>query len=174
MKTGFFISLSSIFSLIIVPQVAVATISNNVQVETNTGNNTICVNGKCTTTSGSTSKSKVCVNGKCYESDGGDLQVESEDGSTKVNIQNNGSSSVNISQKSEGSVTNSVEVNQEALGASTGAAAREAEEAKEKAKKEVEGKLDTENKKFDIKKFVEEKLSFLRRLVTFQFLFGSK
>jgi hypothetical protein len=71
----------------------------NVNVESNTGGNTICQNGKCTTTSGSgTSSSHVCVNGKCWDaSDGDKVNYQSDDGNTKVNINNNtGDSSVSV------------------------------------------------------------------------------
>ena len=61
----------------------------NVDVQTNTGNNTICVNGKCTTSGGSTGASHVCINGKCYDSDSGNLNVQSDDGHAKVTINNN-------------------------------------------------------------------------------------
>lgn len=60
--------------------------SSDVKVETNTGQNTICQNGKCTTTSNNgKSTSNVCINGKCYTSEG-DLHVQSEDGKSKVDI----------------------------------------------------------------------------------------
>lgn len=89
------------------PRIALAetnvNISNNdansttkVNVETNTGENTICQNGKCTTTKSGVGKSTVCVNGKCYSSEEGNLKVESENGNTKVNINNKSDTTVNV------------------------------------------------------------------------------
>lgn len=64
-------------------------VKSNVSVKTNTGENTICVNGKCTTTSNDNQgKSTVCVNGKCYTSEDGNINVKSIDGNTTVNIEN--------------------------------------------------------------------------------------
>lgn len=60
---------------------------SNVSVKSNTGENTVCINGECTTSSDEgESKSTVCVNGKCYTSDDGDLDVE--EGNSKVHISN--------------------------------------------------------------------------------------
>lgn len=64
--------------------------STHVDVQTNTGNNTICINGKCTTTTGGNGTSHVCINGKCYDSDSGNLNVQSDDGHAKVDINNTG------------------------------------------------------------------------------------
>lgn len=61
---------------------------SSVDVQTNTGNNTICQNGKCETTSSGNGESKVCINGNCQTSKDGNLNIHTEDGNTKVNIQN--------------------------------------------------------------------------------------
>lgn len=99
--------LTLIVSVILSTQIALAetnvNISNNegssktnVNVTTNTGENTICQNGKCTTTKSGEGKSTVCVNGKCYSSEEGNLKVESENGNTKVNINNKSDTTVNV------------------------------------------------------------------------------
>src|SRR5260221_8594134 len=59
--------------------------TTHVNVESNTGQNTICQNGKCTTT-GSNGHATACVNGKCYDSDDGNLDVKSDNGITQVHI----------------------------------------------------------------------------------------
>ncbi len=148
-------------------------ISNNeegsrstVDVKTNTGSNTVCVNGKCTTSSGERGKSTVCVNGKCETSDG-DMHVQSEGASAEVNISKDGNSSVNIQQNTNGSLRSKVEVNQAVEGTSVS--------VEKKAEKKSSEKTELEDsKKFDIKEFVSEKLKFLRDIVTFKFLFGDK
>jgi hypothetical protein len=73
-------------------------VKSNVSVKTSTGENTICVNGKCTTTSNENQgKSTVCVNGKCYTSEDGDINVKSIDGNTTVNIENSENNASNSS-----------------------------------------------------------------------------
>lgn len=74
-------------------------ISNNgidsktsVDVKTNTGQNTICRNGECTTTESNNGKSTVCINGKCETADDGNINIKSENGNTTVNITNKGTS----------------------------------------------------------------------------------
>jgi hypothetical protein len=47
---------------------------------------TTCVNGKCTST-GSTGKTEVCTNGDCKSYDG-DVNYQSDDGTTKINVNN--------------------------------------------------------------------------------------
>jgi hypothetical protein len=159
-----------IFFLFLIPQPVFAQVSTSVDVKSNTGNNTICVNGKCTTTTGGASKSKVCVNGKCYEAEG-DLEVISDDGKTRVNIKNNNDfSGVSVPQQFD----SKLDVDKEVQGTSI--------EAKNKAEKELKKAEESvsraqekaEEKKFDIIKFIEERLALLRWIVTFQFIFGSK
>lgn len=144
------------------------TISNNgegarseVNVSTNTGNNTVCVNGKCTTSEGSAGKSTVCINGKCTTSEG-DIQME--EGEAKVNIQN-GKSEVKVQQGTSG--TNNVEVKQKVEGVSDKA---DTEKKAEEASREEQAKV----KEATFMELVREKLQFLRKLLTFQFLFGDK
>ncbi len=151
--------------------------SSTVNVQTNTGNNTICVNGKCTTSGGEAGKSTVCINGKCTTSEG-NVNVQSEDGTAKVNINNN-NSSVNVEQKSERKT--SVQVNQETQGASTDSKTEEEKkkvgEARKKAQEKIEkarAEAAVKDSNFDFEQFVEERLEFLRKIVTFQFLFGDK
>ncbi len=66
---------------------------NEVNVESNTGGNTICQNGHCTTTSGGNGKSTVCINGNCQTSDG-DIDMQSDDGHNQVHISNDDSVTV--------------------------------------------------------------------------------
>lgn len=61
----------------------------SVDVESNTGQNTICQNGKCTTTGSNNGSSHVCVNGKCFDSSDGNVNYKSEDGNTNIHINNN-------------------------------------------------------------------------------------
>lgn len=96
----FILPLVSLLFSLFIPQVVAAenstnvSISNNgegstsnVNVNTNTGNNTICQNGKCTTSDDGDGKSTVCINGKCSTSSGS-MHVESDDGHSKVSINN--------------------------------------------------------------------------------------
>ena len=90
-----------VFLFIVSPQVVKANqikVSNNGSSDVSInqkveGESTTCINGKCTTTGGS-SNAKVCVNGECYESKDGNISVESKDGNTKVNITNSSDSEV--------------------------------------------------------------------------------
>lgn len=86
-----------IVSLFVLPTVVLAevnvNVSNgestsevNVQSESS-GTSTVCQNGKCTTSNGENS-STVCVNGKCTTS-GEDVDYKSEDGNTRIRINNN-------------------------------------------------------------------------------------
>ncbi|HVF69065.1 MAG TPA: hypothetical protein VNA13_00720 [Xanthomonadales bacterium] len=184
-KSFIFIGISAVFLAVLPHAFAYSTVSissngegatSSVDVTTNTGNNTVCVNGNCTTSQGSTGKSTVCINGKCTTSDG-DIKAESEDGSAKVNIKNN-SSSVKVEQKSDSKT--SIQINQESLGASIKAdtdeeaAKKKIEEEKKKAQKKIEKAKKEAEKDFDLQEFVEHQLEFLRDLVTFKFLFGDK
>lgn len=133
--------------------------SSNINVNTNTGGNTICVNGKCTTTDNNSGKSTVCINGKCQTSEDGNLDMQSEDGNSKVHINNSSKQEVNINNS-----TNSAEEIK-----------KEVRSRIEKLKKNIKTKTaSTSAKKFDIKEFFKSELSFLRDLATFKFLFGSK
>jgi hypothetical protein len=60
---------------------------NDVSVQSNTGGNTICQNGNCTTTSGGNGQSTVCINGNCTTSTG-DVDMQSDNGNTQVHITN--------------------------------------------------------------------------------------
>lgn len=63
---------------------------SDVSVQTNTGGNTICQNGNCTTTSGGNGQSTVCINGQCQTSSG-NIDMQSNKGNSKVHITNNSS-----------------------------------------------------------------------------------
>jgi hypothetical protein len=84
---------------VLTPQVLASTdtsidVSNNgegaktdVSVTSNTGNNTICQNGKCTTTNNNgESKTTVCIEGKCETTDG---NVDIQEGNTKIKVTTN-------------------------------------------------------------------------------------
>lgn len=131
---------------------------SSVKVQTNTGNNTVCINGECTTNKDTDNgKSTVCVNGKCETSEDGNLNVQSEDGNVKVDISNEGKNS----QKTEDKSTEGKETVTDQAKPTDG-------EKDERAKKEVTiGGVSLEE-------FIKEKLAFLRDIVTFKFLFGSK
>lgn len=60
----------------------------HVSVETNTGNNTICVNGECKTTDSGSGESTVCINGNCTTSSDPTIHKESADGKSVVDITN--------------------------------------------------------------------------------------
>ena len=148
-------------TLLFIPQVAFAETRTNIDVTTNTGGNTVCVNGECTTSSG-TSKSKVCVNGECYESDG-DLKVESKNGKTSVNINNESDSSVKVKNSSEAEIV--VEAEDSVKGTSSSASEKE----------NIENDVDiSDDKSFSFVEFVKNQFSKLRKIITFQFLFGDK
>jgi len=133
--------------------------TSNVDVHTNTGGNTICVNGKCTTSGENNGKSTVCINGKCQTSTDGDLHVTSEDGKAKVNVDH---SKVNV-----GSYNQSTKSAEEIK--------KEVKDKIEKIKNKLKAKkASTSAKKSDMEDFFNKKLEFLRKLVTFQFLFGDK
>lgn len=66
-----------------------------INVESNTGNNTICQNGKCTTTQNN-GDNKVCINGKCYVNENKNIVETSENGKTKIIIQQSNSSNKNM------------------------------------------------------------------------------
>jgi hypothetical protein len=98
-------TLITIFAIALLPQAAFADsstsvdISNNgdgshneVNVQSNTGGNTICQNGNCTTTSGGNGQSTVCINGNCQSSNG-NIDMQSDDGNDQVHINNDTSDS---------------------------------------------------------------------------------
>lgn len=150
-------------ALFLIPQVAFAESRTVVDVETDTGGNTVCVNGECTTSSNGTSKSRVCVNGECFESDG-DLHLESQNGETSVSIDNSSESSVIVEQNSKNEVKSEINIDEEVKGTSS------------KSDEEVatDAASDSDNKGFSWVKFVKDQLSFLRGIITFQFLFGDE
>ncbi|MGH9858262.1 MAG: hypothetical protein ACRD4B_10500, partial [Acidobacteriota bacterium] len=57
------------------------------------GQTTVCQNGRCTTTGGS-SQSTVCLNGECKTYEDGNVDIQSDDGNTKVKINNHHSDDV--------------------------------------------------------------------------------
>jgi len=71
--------------------------TTNVHIQTNTGQNTVCVNGKCTTSDEGNGQSTVCVNGKCYTTDEGTIDVKSEDGNDTVHVGTTSSEGATIS-----------------------------------------------------------------------------
>jgi hypothetical protein len=83
--------------------------TSNVNVHTNTGQNTVCINGKCTTSGGTNGTSTVCINGRCTTSNEGTIDRH-EDGAN-VHVDNSGNSSVNVSQNSQSTVNTDVSVN---------------------------------------------------------------
>jgi len=96
-------TLITIFAIALLPQAAFADsstsvdISNNgggshneVNVQSNTGGNTICQNGNCTTTSGGNGQSTVCINGNCQTSNG-NIDMQSDNGHDQVHISNDAS-----------------------------------------------------------------------------------
>jgi hypothetical protein len=97
-------TLIAIVTVFIFPQVSLADSSSNVDisnngtnshtqvnVQTNTGGNTICQNGNCTTTSGGNGTATVCINGNCQTSDSGNINVQSQGGNDQVNVTSNSS-----------------------------------------------------------------------------------
>jgi hypothetical protein len=151
-------------------------VHTNVNVENNTGGNTICQNGKCTTTFGSTGSSKVCVNGVCHTGDNGNVNYQSEDGNTKVNINNNtGGSTVNVQQENEAIVTPKRGVPtitptsfNNVLGARDESGVKKLE-AKKKAE---EAQAAAEAHKFSLAKFIDNEMASINNF--FQSLFGKK
>lgn len=104
-----FIAISSLF---LKPQIVNANVVTNVtendngansqshvSVNSNTGDNTICQNGNCTTTSNGNGQSTVCINGQCQTSTG-DINVTSNNGNDQVQITNNGGSQTQVTQSS--------------------------------------------------------------------------
>ncbi len=73
--------------------------NSEVNVENSTGESTVCVNGKCTTSSGnSENNSTVCINGECTTSNG-DVNIHSEDENAKVTINNNTTSETTVTNE---------------------------------------------------------------------------
>jgi hypothetical protein len=167
-KTATFISLGATMLVLAPIALATSSVRTSVNVSTNTGNNTVCVNGNCTTSNGSTGKSTVCINGKCTTSEG---EIHMEEQGAKVEIKN-GSSNVSIEQKASAESTNRVEVKQDVKGSAT------SQEELDKAKKEIEDakkKVDeAEKENFDLVVFIKEQMESIRRIITLQFLFGDK
>jgi hypothetical protein len=166
MNSKFPIIILLIFSLFFSVSIAYAEIRNTVKIETNTGGNTVCVNGECKTEGApSESKSRVCVNGRCQESDG-DMSVSSDDGSTKIDIKTENKTSIDTDNNIE------VEVKSD-----TGSE-KESEEQKSNNKNGEDKNENTKNeeasKDFKLVEFIKEKLFSLRKIITFQFLFGDK
>jgi hypothetical protein len=134
----------------------------NVHVETNTGGNTICQNGKCTTTS-SNGKSTVCVNGVCNTNEDGDVNYQSENGNTKVNIQTNGEENGDqgvVTKKGVPTITPTVfKDTKEVKGAKTKA---------EDIKKQVKAKIEKEKEKgFNLLNFLEAEFEGIKNIFSF-------
>ncbi len=130
-------------SLLITPVFA----ETNVNVESNTGNNTICVNGKCTTTTNE-GKSTVCINGNCQTA-AGSITVHAKDGNATVNV------TTNVTAGSQGATITPDQNFEKKL---------------QDKKASMEAKRKIQQQKFDLHTFW---LS-LRRLITLQFLFGKQ
>jgi hypothetical protein len=131
--------------------------STTVDVQSSTGQNTMCINGKCTT-SNSTGKNTVCVNGKCYESTES-IHVHEEDGNTSVDTKNAEENVKTEITKPE--VTNKNEDLKKKI---------------EKIKKEADDREKAEKEKiksanFDLNNFIRNELYSLKKFLTFQFLF---
>lgn len=75
----------SLFLFLLLTPLASAEYNTNISVKSNTGSNTICKNGECTTTEGE-NHSKVCVNGDCYESEAGNVDVKAVNGVMTVKV----------------------------------------------------------------------------------------
>lgn len=123
-------------------------ISNNgsnsktdVNVETNTGNNTICQNGKCTTTESGNGKSTVCINGKCTSSEDGNLDIKSDNGNTRVNIKNKGSATRSAESNNVNTTINK--------NSSSDQASKAAQEKKTQIKKQIVNQRNAIEKIFD-------------------------
>ncbi|GEM_PF-5450099 len=165
---SYIIGILALFGLLVVPLAFAETnvdISNNdegahssVDVHTNTGNNTICQNGKCTTSNGSNGKSTVCINGKCETSEDGSVHMESNDGHSKVDINNKtGNSSVNVNQNSTTNVSDDGEAQDDISG--TPSPTDKVKEKKEEVKKVNDA----------FTEFFKSELEFLKKLFTFHF-----
>lgn len=167
------LSISALFLAVFLAPVSFATESRTtVNVDNNTGGNTVCVNGKCTTTT-SNGKSEVCVNGKCFTGDDGDVNYQSEDGNTKVNITNN-NSSVNVRQDSDSTIDDKV-LAEKGKPTITPTVFKDVQGAKDelnKKKEEVKEKIAEAKKEFDFMKFFQDELASIKKLFSFEFLFG--
>lgn len=165
-------TIAALFLTIIVPK-ASAEVRNSVTVNNNTGG-TSCVNGKCTTTEG-TGKSKVCVNGQCWDSSDGDVNYQSEDGNTKVNINtNSGDSSVSVQNKADGEQgvelpTVTPKAEKDVKGIADDHAAKAKEEAQKKAE---ELKKAAEAHKSAVAIFLEKQFEWVTNFL--EGLFGQK
>ena len=158
----FTLTLATLFLMSISPVAAETTVNVN----SNTGGNTVCQNGKCTTTEG-TSKSKVCVNDQCWDSENENVDYESPDGNTKVKITNN--SDAKVEQESEQNTNTTVTVTDGAKKIEP-TIKQEVKAAKDEAKKKIEEMT----KEFDIMEFINAQLEEIKGLFTLDFLFGKK
>src|SRR5579885_2168157 len=85
--------------------------TSDINVQNSTGESTVCINGNCTTTTGSDSNStNVCINGTCYTSDTGNLDVQSDNGNNQVHIHTSPQPAISVSQNQSSSVTTNVNV----------------------------------------------------------------
>lgn len=173
-----FLSLCSLSALFLAAFVSpvLAESRTTVNVQSNTGENTVCVNGTCTTSSEGTSNSKVCVNGQCWDSTDGDVNYKSQDGNTNVNISNN-TKSVEVQQngdegvvvkKGQPTITPTLfknEVKKEVQGV------KDELDAK---KQEAEKKIEEAKKEFNILSFIQTELEEIKKFFTLEFIFGKK
>jgi energy-coupling factor transporter ATP-binding protein EcfA2 len=173
MKYFFAIVTFSLFLFFLVVTAPVRA-ETNVKVNNSTGGNTVCVNGKCTTTEG-TSKSKVCVNGQCWDSTDENVDYKSPDGNTKVKITNN-TTATTVAQSSDSKSTTTVNATSDVMNIEP-TIKQEVKAAKDKVqakKEEVKKKIEETKQKFDIMTFINAQLEELKSLFTFESLFGKK
>ena len=125
--------------------------SSNVSVnQEGSGESTTCVNGECTTKSGS-NKSTVCINGDCTTSDNGNIDVQSQDGSSKVTVSNDAPPATEEPEKTEEKVAPTEK-------APDAEAKKEVQEKKQMVEKEIESLTEK------IKKELESLQNFLKGL----------
>lgn len=156
------------------PAMAFAESRTNINVENNTGGNTVCVNGKCTTSEGS-GESTVCVNGKCWDSTNGDVQYKSEDGNTNVNITSN-SKSVTVQQNNNESSKTNIDVTNDAndIAPTIKQQVQGAKDNLQAKKDEAEKKIDEATKGFDIMTFIKTEFEEVKSFFNLEFIFGNK
>ena len=146
----------------------------SVNVDNNTGGNTICQNGHCTTTSNSgNSSSHVCVNGKCWDSSNGDnVNYQSDDGNTKVNINSNtGDSAVSVQNQGDDNGEILPTITPAPTATDKDVKGSEDHDAAIKAKLEAKAKLEQAKEEADAHKSALEKF-FDSEMASLKDLFG--
>lgn len=173
MKRSAFITTALL--LLALPLSVSAESKTTVNVNSNTGSNTVCVNGKCTTSDGGTSTSKVCVNGVCHTNENGNVNYESPDGNTKVTINNNSTPAVVAQQNTnDSSETMEKTIDAEKVKPTIEQAVKAAREKADAKKEEVTKKIEETKKQFDIMSIINEKMQAVKEFFSFKFLFGEK